>query len=78
MIYKGLYEERLTLDDLDLPPLLAERYLREKGFRSLRLNLLGSWAMIVETKQLIDLELLPYPNRSNKARLKVWLSEKIK
>jgi len=45
-------------------------YLQLVDLKHITIGILGSWAIIEETNELIDIDLLPYPNRQLKTRLR--------
>lgn len=75
LILKDCYEQEIsfTIVDLEKNKRISRRvidFFRMLGTEIVSIKILGDWALIDETRDLIDISLLPYPNRQLKTRLR--------
>lgn len=78
LIQKELYEDFYTFNYFDLEKKKQAtkkvlNYLWKMDMKNIKIGILGSWAMIEETHELIEIDTLPYPNRHLKTRLRTAL-----
>ncbi len=80
LIKKELYEETYTYNYYDLAkkkqaPKKVLDFMYSLDLIELKIGVLGSWAMLEQTHDLIDINRLPYPNRRLETRLRQGLIE---
>lgn len=82
LIEKGSYEEKISFSRFEAAKDKAARpglanYLKMLGIDTIEIIVLGSWAMQIELGILINIDLLPYPNRRLKTRLREAFTEEM-
>jgi len=80
LIQKELYEETYIYNYYELEkkkqaPKKVLDFMYSLDLIELKIGVLGSWAMLEQTHDLIDIDRLPYPNRRLETRLRQGLVE---
>ena len=73
LIEAGAYTERIVILRTDKLPTASLRYMNSVEARQFAFRILGSWALVEETRDLIDIDYLDYPNRKLHTRLRDWI-----
>lgn len=80
LIQKEFYETSFSFNYFDLAkkkqaPKKVLAFMYSLDLIELKIGVLGSWAMLKQTYDLIDIDRLPYPNRRLETRLRQGLVE---
>lgn len=82
LIKKGLFEDTISYSKNELLTKFPQRnefkhYLTLLDINRVTLNRLGNWIFDPNFHILVDINLLPYPNRHLKIRLKEWYAQEL-
>lgn len=77
LINKGAYTDTIVVENSSKLPVASQRYMNAFEANQFTFRILGSWALVEETCDLIDIEYLDYPNRKLRTRLRDWIKTQI-
>lgn len=75
LIQIGLYLDYFIIPNNTKLPVASQQYMNAVDAKKFTFRILGSWALVEETRDLIDIDYLAYPNRKLQTRLRDWIKE---